>query len=620
MSERKTENLLERALKKGGFTDNDLQFQGGQDEEIKRCLPSKRSGKHGKGKPEHIIRLDGDSADLLVTECKNNKAKHYSNPNLTENSKLKPVHYAEDGILHYMKGLKQEFNVIGLAVSGTAYPLEITTFKVLRGGQIERLANKKVLKRVDYLTELRSSAGHGTKSENEIMQFTKELHNFLRDHMELAEPFKPLIVSGILLGLKDNAFERSYLSISDKQDLAAALYEGIERILKKANVKGEKLDAMMSNYDFIRKTKSVQNYLQPTISRIYRHLFRSLQPNSSFDLLGNFYGEFLRYSGGDQQGLGIVLTPRHITELFTDLANLNPTESVVLDICAGTAGFLITAMGHMVINASGDSSIAKRIKSSGIIGIETNQQMFTLACANMIFRGDGKANIFLDDCLQPREPDTLAKIKRLKPNVAMLNPPYSKKGEGKDELRFVKRALDLLQPNGIGIAIVPVPCLIGDRKKNQQTKKELLESHTLKAVMSMPPQLFANIGAVTAIVVFEAHKPHYRTKNKPRAKTWFAYWHDDGFDLNKKKRVERNPGIWASIKKGWLNAYFNQRIIPGKSCKHNVTHLDEWCAEAYMKTNYSTLSKADFEKEIKKFALYNLMQEARGHITTGSKK
>ena len=32
--------------------------------------------------------------------------------------------------------------------------------------------------------------------------------------------------------------------------------------------------------------------------------------------------EFLKYTGGDKKALGIVLTPRHITELFAMLANV----------------------------------------------------------------------------------------------------------------------------------------------------------------------------------------------------------------------------------------------------------------------------------------------------------
>jgi hypothetical protein len=204
------------------------------DEEIQRCLPSKRGNQPGKGRTEHLIRLNGDAADLLITECKADKADHASAAGLTGTSPLKPSKFAEDGVIHYMNGLRREFNVIGIAASGNDAPetLEITTFKALRGGEIERLPNKTILKRQDYLNFLKTSAGYGRKTEAEIVSFATSLHEFLRDHMELSEPYKPLIVSGILLALRDPAFERSYRDIPDKDDLADALHEAIKRSLR----------------------------------------------------------------------------------------------------------------------------------------------------------------------------------------------------------------------------------------------------------------------------------------------------------------------------------------------------------------------------------------------------
>lgn len=431
-NERKTENLLEREFRRVGFSDDDLQFQGSDDEEIQNCLPSKKSGAEGKGKPEHIIRLNGDSADILVTECKLEHKDHASADNLDENSTIHPVKYAEDGVIHYMKGLRKEFNVIGLAVSGTD-ELRITTFKAMRGGAIEKLSDTVILSREDYLSILRKTNGYGQKSETEIMGFAKELHEHLRDEMELTETFKPLIVSGILLALKNPSFEASYRATSDKDELAENLVSAIRHTLKNNGVHPDKIKAMMAGYEFIQVNKSVKDHLMGTIAKIYRHLFFALQPNSSLDVLGNFYGEFLRYSGGDKQGLGIVLTPRHITELFADLADLNPNESVVLDTCTGTGGFLISSMAHMVQQSGNDSTLIQRVKNEALVGIELDQHMFTLACANMIFRGDGKANMFWDDCLKPREESTEERIKKLHPNVAMLNPPYGKKAKGKHQ-------------------------------------------------------------------------------------------------------------------------------------------------------------------------------------------
>lgn len=54
------------------------------------------------------------------------------------------------------------------------------------------------------------------------------------------------------------------------------------------------------------------------------------------------------------KALGIVLTPKHVTELFCDLVQVSK-EDTVLDICAGTGGFLIAAMHAMFKTATSEA-------------------------------------------------------------------------------------------------------------------------------------------------------------------------------------------------------------------------------------------------------------------------
>ena len=177
MSERHTESIFEDALTQAGYDKRDWEFQGSSDQEVQRLLPSKGKGRDGAGKPEFIIRLNGDAADLLVVECKTSRTAHASAPNLGDTSRLRAVDFAEDGLISYMKGLRREYNIIGLAVSGTEAPLQITTFRVLRGGTIERLPNRTVLPRADYTAILRNTAGYGARTEAEIHKFAVALHD-----------------------------------------------------------------------------------------------------------------------------------------------------------------------------------------------------------------------------------------------------------------------------------------------------------------------------------------------------------------------------------------------------------------------------------------------------------
>lgn len=40
---------------------------------------------------------------------------------------------------------------------------------------------------------------------------------------------------------------------------------------------------------------------------------------------------------------------------------------------------------------------------------------------------------------------------------------------------------------------------------------------------------------------------------------------------------------------------------------------DEWCAEAYMETDYSTLTTESFERELKKYVAFRILNEDQQH-------
>lgn len=102
-----------------------------------------------------------------------------------------------------------------------------------------------------------------------------------------------------------------------------------------------------------------EHVLRDLITSIDKNINDFKRSHEYYDVLGQLYTEFLRYANSEK-GLGIVLTPPHITELFADLARVDK-DSVVYDNCAGTGGFLISAMNKMVQDAHGDLNIIKRI-------------------------------------------------------------------------------------------------------------------------------------------------------------------------------------------------------------------------------------------------------------------
>lgn len=67
-------------------------------------------------------------------------------------------------------------------------------------------------------------------------------------------------------------------------------------------------------------------------------------------------------------------------------------------------------------------------------------------------------------------------------------------------------------------------------------------------------------------------------------------------------------GKWPTIRDRWVETVRNREIVPGESVVRRVTADDEWCAEAYMETDYSTLSADDFETEVKKYVAFRILQ------------
>jgi type I restriction-modification system DNA methylase subunit len=313
--------------------------------------------------------------------------------------------------------------------------------------------------------------------------------------------------------------------------------------------------------------------------------------DSTTDALGIFYHEFVKYSGGDGSGLGIVLTPQHLTEFMCELSGLDKNSTVV-DICCGSGAFLVSAMSQMFRGANVKE--IKRIKQESLYGVELNYDIFTLAVANMIVRGDGKSNIFYGDCFKS---DIVKELKDKNINIGLINPPYSQKDHC--ELEFVEHLLDILTVGGTGVVVVPMSCAIGTKFK--EVRERLFKRHTLNAVFSMPNDIFYgnNAGVQVCVMVWEAHKAH-----NPAHNTFFGYYKDDGFVKAKKLGRIDKFSRWETIKKQWLELYRELDVKEGLTAKKAVNWNDEWLCEAYMETDYSQLTQADFQQTINNYLAY----------------
>lgn len=104
------------------------------------------------------------------------------------------------------------------------------------------------------------------------------------------------------------------------------------------------------------------------------------------------------------------------------------------------------------------------------------------------------------------------------------------------------------------------------------------------------------------MMVFSAHVPHAASKKK----TWFGYWKNDGFIKTKHRGRIDVDGNWPAIRDRWVEMFRNKEVHPGESVLQKVSANDEWCAEAYIQTDYSSLPASMFADTLKNYAAWNL--------------
>jgi type I restriction-modification system DNA methylase subunit len=594
----KDSNLfVQGVVPKGSKLEDALRLAGGKPKT--ESLNSVVVNHVGKAMPEFIYVFNEPEL-VLVVECKKN-TKNHSSIDLNQ-----PSLYAVDGALYYAKYLKTFFNVIVLAVSGTSIEnLKVSTYEWRKNHDLpqEYAKGKDVILEISNYLKLYKGEQIARKySLDEIRKTALIMHETLRE-VKITERNKPVFIAGILIALNDKPFETNYLSISDYDILMEMLMSSIRNVLRETDIQKDKIDSIVQAFNILKtntKLRSI-NFNQKGSIRWYIELLDNqikpmmMHAENTLDALGVFYHEFIKYSGGDGSGLGIILTPQHLTEFMVDLVNISKNDRVI-DICCGTGSFLITAMTKMFSQANNQKEI-EQIRTNGLYGIDTDPELYTLAIANMIIRKDGKSNIHYGDCF---DSNLTKKMKSVSPTIGLINPPYSQKQD--PELKYVLHLLNMLVPGGKAAVVVPMSCAIGTKYK--ELRERLFKSHTLRAVFSMPDDIFYPTGTNVCVMVWEAHKPH-----DPNSPTYFGYTKDDGFVKKKKLGrvdVSENGENWKKIKKQWIDDFKQFRVVDGYSAVKNVNHFDEWLCEAYMKTDYSNLTHLDFEQTIRSYVAYKV--------------
>ncbi len=328
---------------------------------------------------------------------------------------------------------------------------------------------------------------------------------------------------------------------------------------------------------------------------------------SGKDVLGEFYEKFLKYGNGAKE-IGIVLTPRHVTEFASYVLNITH-QDYVFDPTCGTSGFLVSAFDYVKKTATENQ--INSFKNYNLFGIEQDDEVVALAIVNMIFRGDGRNNMSEGNCFQKNiekitKEDNITGAFRPRNNQSpkkpvitkvLMNPPFALKKGDEKERDFIDYALSQMQNGGLLFALVPISVMV-EGKQGANWRKQLLENNTLISVITLSEELFYPVSVGTVGIFIKKGTPH----NWDNQNVYFARAINDGFRKKKGKRIkskkEKNQleEIKEELKAFILNQNTQVKNIPEfkKVCKLDIKDINyELVPEIYVDNDMPTSSQIE---------------------------
>ena len=288
------------------------------------------------------------------------------------------------------------------------------------------------------------------------------------------------------------------------------------------------------------------------------------------DFLGLLYEAFIRY-GYDNNSLGIVFTPRHITKFCAELIDVNASDKVI-DIACGSGGFLVASFDKM-LSTHTEMGIPFNVIREALYGFDTNPTVWALAALNMFFRGDGKSHIENASCFETNSVNSI----KDRFTKALLNPPFSQEEE--PERDFIDVAMKSLQTLGLMAVVVKSGIFADD--DNALWRGTFLKEHTLLGMISLPGDLFYPTAVDTTIMIAKAKRPQEVTDKVFMAKIW-----NDGYKKLKGKRVETAGSqldeVLQEFRKFQKGEATSSKLVTVISAEEVLKEGAEFCPEQYL--------------------------------------
>ncbi len=454
-------------------------------------------------------------------------------------------------------------------------------------------------------------------NKEQVIKSTYRLNETLNG-LSIDEKLRSQFVGTCILALKNHL---TYKNLSTAQILQG-IYDVLSKLLNNDLNRADKLTILHTK---VLQSQKIRQLKSEDITQVLDDISTEIMPyineetTKGQDLLNLFFTTFNKYVGKADKNQ--AFTPDHIVSFMCDVIGVN-RGSRVLDPCCGSGAFLVRAMTNALNDCQNDEE-RDEVKKRHIYGIESEESAFGLSTTNMLIHSDGNSNVVMNSCFDLKQWIKDAHIDRV-----LMNPPYNakrrdcqpsyvaqwKKDCNEDPSKGLHYLYYIAETVGKGklAILLPMQCAIGDKGDIKKYKELMMQHHRLDAVFSLPEEMFYPGASVVACCMIWELGVRHETANTP---TFFGYFKEDGFTKRKNLgRVERvdpqtGEGVWKAIHDKWLTLYKDRKAEVGLSAVQQVTFNDEWCAEAYMETDYSTLSEKDFIQKLVDYSAFLVQNE-----------
>lgn len=381
------------------------------------------------------------------------------------------------------------------------------------------------------------------------------------------DPFADFTVS-------EGASFEDLIAAKGKSDIGERVDKIIQKFLEDNRLQGSLPDVSFNNADELGSGKELVDKVTGLIS-IFQNPAIDFKNNraSGDDIIGDAYEYFMmKFAQESGKSKGQFYTPSEVSRTIARLIGIGDIKQhlnkkwTLYDPACGSGSLLIRAADEAPVDEDGYSIVT-------IFGQEKDKSTAGLAKMNLILHQKGTGEIQSGNTLQnPKYLDEFAQLKKF--DFIVMNPPFSDKewsdgikpsddvfkrfdgygipGEKNGDYAWFLHVLKSL--NSTGKAGIVMPHGILFRGNAEETiRLQILEKRYIKAIVSLPANLFYGTGIPACIVLVDK-------ENTDTRKGIFMIDASSGFKKDGNKNRLREQDIERIIQ-----TYNENKDIPGYS-------------------------------------------------------